>query len=194
MPKTLTLWQTVPADSCEQNARKKNKTPTKRQQAPHSAPLQKTDSLRKGKPNVNKKPYKKNIFCFHAAFPEIAFSRTRNHSAESDFSMSAELAGNLYQKTEKRLLSVEKRCRKPCFPTYMEARQLQKRKTKRKRKRPTGIHIKKAMRKGMAHPLSKRKLQKQKAAFCQIPDARESIICDHSRPGFANTPFPSARK
>ena len=35
----------------------------------------------------------------------------------------------------------------------------------------------------MAHPLSKRKLQKQKAAFRQIPDARESVICNRSRPG-----------
>lgn|GEM_PF-5696908 len=117
MPKTLTLWQTAPADSCEQNVRKRNKTPTKRQCPPHSSPLQKTDVSRKGEPNVNKKPCKKDVFCFHAAFSEIAFSRTRNHSAESDFPMSAELAGNPYQKTEKRLLTVEKRCRKPCFST-----------------------------------------------------------------------------
>ena len=183
MPKTLTLWQTAPADSCEQNVRKRNKTPTKRQCPPHSSPLQKTDVSRKGEPNVNKKPCKKDVFCFHAAFSEIAFSLTRNHSAESDFPMSAELAGNPYQKTEKRLLTVEKRCRKPCFSTLMKARRPQKRKTKRQRKRPTEIHIKKAMRKDMAHPLSKRKLQKQKAAFCQIPDTRESIICDRSRPG-----------
>jgi hypothetical protein len=97
--------------------------------------------------------------------------------------MSAELASDLYQKTEKRLLTVEKRCRKTCFPTYMEAREPQKGKTKRQRKRPTERHIKKAMREGMAYPLSKRKLQKQKAAFCQIPDTRESIIRDSSRPG-----------
>ena len=97
--------------------------------------------------------------------------------------MSAELASDLYQKKEKRHLTVEKRCRKPCFPTYMEAREPQKGKTKRKRKRPTERHIKKAMRKDMAYPLSKRKLQKQKAAFCQIPDTRESIIRDRSRPG-----------
>jgi len=117
MPKTLTLWQTAPADNCEQNVRKRNKTPTKRQRPAHSPPLQKTDVSRKGKPNVNKKAYIKNVFCFHAAFPRFAFSTTKNHSAESDFPMSAELAGNLYQKTEKRLLTVEKRCRKPCFST-----------------------------------------------------------------------------
>ena len=110
IPKTLTLWQTALVDNFEQNVRKRNKTPTKRQCPPHSPPLQKTDSSCNGKPNVNKKPYKKDVFCFHAAFSEIAFSRTKNHSAESDFPMSAELAGNLYQKTEKRLLTVEKRC------------------------------------------------------------------------------------
>jgi hypothetical protein len=65
----------------------------------------------------------------------------------------------------------------------MKARRLQKRKTKRKRKRPTGIHIKKAMRKDMAYPISKRKLPNQKAAFRQIPNAQESVIRDRSRPG-----------
>jgi hypothetical protein len=39
------------------------------------------------------------------------------------------------------------------------------------------------MRKDMAYPLSKRKLPNQKAAFRQIPDARESVIRDRSRPG-----------
>ena len=71
MPKTLTLWQTAPADSCEQNVRKRNKTPTKRQCPPHSSPLQKTDVSRKGEPNVNKKPCKKDVFCFHAAFSNV---------------------------------------------------------------------------------------------------------------------------
>ena len=58
-----------------------------------------------------------------------------------------------------------------------------KKKNKTTAETPHGNTHKKAMRKDMAHPLSKRKLQKQKAAFCQIPDARESIICDRSRPG-----------
>ena len=48
---------------------------------------------------------------------------------------------------------------------------------------PDGKTYKKSHAENMAYPLSKRKLQKQKAAFRQIPDARESIICDHSRPG-----------
>ena len=162
---------------------KEMKMPAKRQQPPllHHSP--KNGNSCHEKPNVNKKPCSKGIFCSYAAFPGIAFSRMKNHPAESDFPMSAELASDLYQKTEKRLLTVEKRCRKPCFPTYMEARERQKGKTKRKRKRPTERHIKKAMRKDMAYPLSKRKLQKQKAAFCQIPDTRESIIRDRSRPG-----------
>ena len=58
-----------------------------------------------------------------------------------------------------------------------------KRKNKTTAETPDGKTYKKAMRKDMAYPLSKRKLQKQKAAFCQIPDARESIIRDSSRPG-----------
>lgn len=162
---------------------KEMKMPAKRQQPPllHHSP--KNGNSCHEKPNVNKKPCSKGIFCSYAAFPGIAFSRIKIHSAESDFPMSAELASDLYQKTEKRLLTVEKRCRKTCFPTYMEAREPQKGKTKRQRKRPTERHIKKAMREGMAYPLSKRKLQKQKAAFCQIPDTRESIIRDSSRPG-----------
>lgn len=58
-----------------------------------------------------------------------------------------------------------------------------KKKNKTTAETPDGKTHKKAMRKDMAYPISKRKLQKQKAAFCQIPDARESIICDRSRPG-----------
>ena len=51
--------------------------------------LRKTE-VSKVEPNVNKKPCKKDVFCFHAAFSEIAFSRTRNHSAESEESSGAE--------------------------------------------------------------------------------------------------------
>ena len=99
---------------------KEMKMPAKRQQPPllHHSP--KNGNSCHEKPNVNKKPCSKGIFCSYAAFPGIAFSRMKNHPAESDFPMSAELASDLYQKTEKRLLTVEKRCRKPCFPTYME--------------------------------------------------------------------------
>ena len=93
--------------------------------------------------------------------------------------MSAELTSELYPKTEKQLLTVEKRCRKPCFPTYMEARQLQKRKTKRKRKRPTERQIKKAMRKDMAYPLSKRQHS------VRFP------ICEN--PLFATAPVPACK-
>lgn len=105
---------------------KEMKMPAKRQQPPllHHSP--KNGNSCHEKPNVNKKPCSKGIFCSYAAFPGIAFSRMKNHPAESDFPMSAELASDLYQKTEKRLLTVEKRCRKPCFPTYMEAREPQK--------------------------------------------------------------------
>lgn len=185
MPKTLTLWQTAPADSCEQNARKKNKTPTKRQHPPHSPPLQKTDVSHKEKPNVNKKPCSKGIFCSYAAFSGIAFSRIKIHSAESDFPMSAELASDLYQKTEKRLLTVEKRCRKPCFPTYMEAREPQKGKTKRQRKRPTERHIKKPCGKTW-HILYRKESSKNKRQHSVRFPTREN-------PLFATAPVPACK-
>lgn len=96
---------------------KEMKMPAKRQQPPLLHHSSKNGNSCHEKPNVNKKPCKKDIFCFHAAFPGIAFSRMIFHSAESDFPMSAELASNLYQKTEKQLLTVEKRCRETCFST-----------------------------------------------------------------------------
>ena len=58
-----------------------------------------------------------------------------------------------------------------------------KRKNKTTAETPDGKTYKKSHAENMAYPLSKRKLQKQKAAFRQIPYARESIICDRTRPG-----------
>ena len=89
---------------------KEMKMPTKRQQLPLLHHNPKNGNSCHGKPNVNKKPCSKGIFCSYAAFPGIAFSRIKIHSAESDFPMSAELASDLYQKTEKQLLTVGKRC------------------------------------------------------------------------------------
>lgn len=164
---------------------KEMKMPAKRQQPPllHHSP--KNGNSCHEKPNVNKKPCSKDIFCSYAAFPGIAFSRIKIHSAESDFPMSAELASDLYQKTEKQLLTVEKRCRKPCFPTYMEAREPQKGKTKRQRKRPTERHIKKAMRKTW-HILYRKESSKNKRQHSvRFPT--------HENPLFATAPVPACK-
>ena len=62
---------------------KEMKMPAKRQQPPllHHSP--KNGNSCHGKPNVNKKPCSKGIFCSYAAFPGIAFSRIKIHSAEN---------------------------------------------------------------------------------------------------------------
>lgn len=161
------------------------KMPAKRQQPPllHHSP--KNGNSCHEKPNVNKKPCSKGIFCSYAAFSGIAFSRIKIHSAESDFPMSAELASDLYQKTEKRLLTVEKRCRKPCFPTYMEAREPQKGKTKRQRKRPTERHIKKPCGKTW-HILYRKESSKNKRQH----SVRFPM---HENPLFATAPVPACK-
>ena len=107
---------------------KEMKMPAKRQQPPllHHSP--KNGNSCHEKPNVNKKPCSKGIFCSYAAFPGIAFSRMKNHPAESDFPMSAELASDLYQKTENDFLPGRRDAESPVFPPTWKPESLKKEK------------------------------------------------------------------
>ena len=58
----LTLRQSTPADNSEQNVRKRNKTPTKRQRPPHSPPLQKRILPATGSQTLTKKHTSRTFF------------------------------------------------------------------------------------------------------------------------------------
>ncbi len=188
------LRQTGRACACEQNVRERSKTPTKRQQTARPPPRQKADICCKERPDVNKKASIGGDFCFHAAFPRSVLSQKKFHPAESGFPMSAELAGNLYRKTKKRLPSVGKTRRKPRFPAWMKAGRPQKGEDKKTAETPEEDTRGKDTREDMAHPAPKRKPAGQKGGI--LPDSRRARTA-YSRPlphPPANTPFSSARK